>query len=328
MNWKIDIFDQAISFEERVAEVFQYQYQHNSVYKTFCDALGVKRFTSIDSIPLLPIEAFKETKVLSAPSTQLPELYFQSSGTSGMTRSTHYIADEEIYRASILNGMREFFELDNLVIWGYTPGYAENPHSSLIWMIQCLIDQEKTAQSKFLPLNTPLVQKDIAEVAKSGKQLMIFGAAFGLLDLLEISNVQFPSNTLIMETGGMKTFKRSMSKEELHQKLCEGFDVRPDQICSEYGMSELLSQSYSKGDLWFQAPHWKQVSIRNPENPLETLPNSEEGLIGVIDLANVHSCSFLLTGDKGVMDESGRFQVLGRWNTQNLRGCNFLIDQD
>lgn len=328
MNWKIDIFDQAISFEERVAEVFQYQYQHNSVYKTFCDALSVKRFTSIDSIPLLPIEAFKETKVLSTPSAQLPELYFQSSGTSGMTRSTHYIADEEIYRASILNGMREFFELDNLVIWGYTPGYAENPHSSLIWMIQCLIDQEKTAQSKFLPLNTSLVQKDIDEVAKSGKQLMIFGAAFGLLDLLEISNVQFPSNTLIMETGGMKTFKRSMSKEELHQKLCEGFDVRSDQICSEYGMSELLSQSYSKGDLWFQAPHWKQVSVRNPENPLETLPKGEEGLIGVMDLANVHSCSYLLTGDKGVMDQSGRFQVLGRWNTQNLRGCNFLIDQD
>jgi len=148
------------------------------------------------------------------------------------------------------------------------------------------------------------------------------------LDLIEISKVKLPGDSIIIETGGMKTFRREMTKEELHNSLTDGFGLSNENIHSEYGMTELLSQAYSTGDNWFQCVPWMSISIRNPENPMEEVPKGEEGLIGVMDLANMYSCSFILTGDKGVQRSDGKFQVLGRWNPENLRGCNFLIDQD
>src|SRR5690606_18607462 len=141
-------------------------------------------------------------------------------------------------------------------------------------------------------------------------RLMLFGAAFGLLDLIELSNVNLPQNTIVMETGGMKTHRREMTKTELHQQLADGFGLPKQQIHSEYGMTELLSQAYSLGDEWFESVPWMKVSIKNPQNPMEEIPHGEEGLIGVIDLANLNSCSFILTGDKGIQNESGKFQVI------------------
>lgn len=335
MNPPFSIFDTNIPFQQKTLEIFKFQQEHNPVYRRFCEALVVGEVNKVEDIPLLPIQAFKDVDELRTlnkehptSNLQLPvsDLFFESSGTSGMTRSRHYIADPEIYRQSIINGMQHFYALDEYVILAYTPGYNANPHSSLVWMLNALIERDSSGLSQFLELGKPLDQTLINQITDSGKKLMLFGAAFGLLDVLEMGQVKLPEDSIILETGGMKTFRREMSKEELHQKLAGGFGLTESQIHSEYGMTELLSQAYSRGSLWFEPVPWMQVSIRNPKNPMEEMPVGEEGLIGVIDLANVYSCAFILTGDKGVKNEAGQFQVLGRWNPVNLRGCNFLID--
>lgn len=324
-NWSDIIFSDELSFEEKASQVFEYQLENNFVYRRYCEALG-KVSSDPDSFPLLPIKAFKDTKVTTHPDDEV-ELVFKSSGTSDMQRSIHRVYDSNLYEESLLKGFKQFYNLNNAVIWGYTPGYADNPHSSLIYMIQKLIDQDNSGLSRFLPLDEPINPGAVKEVDRQGKQLTLFGAAFGLLDLLEIDDIHLPSNSIVIETGGMKTHRREISRGELHKILAKGFNLDGSRIHSEYGMAELLSQAYAPGK-WFSTVPWMQVTIRNPENPDEILPPYKEGLIGVIDLANVHSCSFLLTGDKGVMDKKGRFQVLGRWNPKDLRGCNFLIDED
>lgn len=331
MNYWSDIISsEGLSFEEKAKEIFEYQFENNVVYRGYCKALNVDSpkviQEGINNIPLLPIKAFKDATVTTHPDKE-PDLIFKSSGTSEMQRSIHQVHNAKIYEQSLLKGFRYFYNLENTVIWGYTPGYAENPHSSLIYMLQKLIDQDNSSLSRFLPLDEPVNPNAIKEIQRQGKQLILFGAAFGLLDLLEIDDINLPSNSIVIETGGMKTHRREVSRSELHRRLSKGFGLDGSRIHSEYGMAELLSQAYATGK-WFSTVPWMQVTIRNPENPEEIIPPYNEGLIGVIDLANVHSCSFLLTGDKGIMDKEGRFQVLGRWNTKDLRGCNFLIGED
>lgn len=360
-NWSDIIFSDEISFEEKAKQVFEYQFENNPVYRRYCETLGNNSVTischseprqrsgqafseshalndeeakilkqvqdDISLAPLLPIKAFKDATVTTQPEKE-SDLLFKSSGTSDMQRSEHRVIDASIYDHSILKGFRHFYNLDNAVVWGYTPGYADNPHSSLIYMIQKLIDQDNSGLSRFLPLDKPLKKNAVNEVERQGKQLILFGAAFGLLDLLEIQEVNLPSNSIVIETGGMKTHRREISKQELHKRLASGFGVDGSRIHSEYGMAELLSQAYATGGQWFRTVPWMKVTIRDPDDPFREQVPYEEGLIGVIDLANVNSCSFLLTGDKGVMDKKGRFKVLGRWNPRDLRGCNFLIDED
>ena len=327
------IFDTSIEFESKAVWIYEFQRKKNKVYSAFCEALAITNVTSMKDIPLLPIQAFKETEVISPPAnfwlkTQSSKLFFQSSGTSGMERSRHYILVPKLYRFSLKMGMEHFYHLDEYVIWAYTPGYAENPHSSLIWMLNTLIEDEPSGLSRFLELNHPIFPEEVEKITQSGKKLMLFGAAFGLLDVIEKAETKLPPDTIIIETGGMKTQRREISRADLHQSLATGFGLPESHIHSEYGMTELLSQAYSLGDEWFQCVPWMQVSIRNPQNPMEEVPDGTEGLIGVIDLANMYSCSFILTGDKGIRNGSGHFQVLGRWQPNNLRGCNFLIDQD
>lgn len=328
-NWGDYIFSDQ-PFREKAIKLFEYQLEHNPVYGRFCDALDV-RFDSIQSdlnqIPLLPIRAFKDAAITTRPDAQ-PDLTFKSSGTSGMSLSTHDVADENIYQHSVLDGFRNFYDLDNAVILGYTPGYADNPHSSLIWMINELIKQDPIKKSRFLSLDKPLSRGEVNDIEASGRQLIIFGAAFGLLDLVEMSSVQLPSNSVVIETGGMKTHRREIDRRTMHQKLAKGFEIDISRIHSEYGMCELLSQAYATGGKWFRTVPWMNVSVHDPDDPQKRLPPFREGLIGVMDLANVYSCPFVLTGDRGVMDWQGRFQVLGRWQPEDLRGCNFLIDED
>jgi hypothetical protein len=328
-NWNHFIFSDQ-SFEAKAVEIFNYQYKNNSVYRRFCKALDRppgKVKSDINKIPLLPIRAFKEAKV-TTDKVEKPDLVFKSSGTGSMQRSKHIVADEEIYRRAVLKGFRHFYDLDNAVFLGYTPGYAENPHSSLIWMIRELIKTDGIKKSRFLPLEKPLSQGEINDIAASGRQIFLFGAAFGLLDLAEISSVELPSNSVVLETGGMKTHRREMSRQKMHQELSRGFKIDIRRIHSEYGMCELLSQAYATGGQWFRSVPWMQVSVYDPDDPQRRLEPFQKGLIGIIDLANVHSCAFILTGDRGVVDKKGRFKVLGRWHPQNLRGCNFLIDED
>ncbi len=320
----INPFDLTIPFEEKALQIFEYQKANNKIYKRFCDALVVRDVSSIEEIPLLPIQAFKDAIVLTGDLQ--PGLKFESSGTSGMQRSKHLVLDSEMYRQSIVQGMNQFYDLDEYVILAHTPGYNENPNSSLIWMLNTLIENEESGLSRFLELGKALYLDDFDELTSTGKKVMLFGAAFGLLDLIEMGSPNLPEDSIILETGGMKTHRREMSKEELHQQLADGFGISKSQVHSEYGMTELLSQAYSQGSLWFEPVAWMMVTIRNPQNPMEIMPDGKEGLIGIIDLANINSCSFLLTGDKGIQNEKGQFQVLGRWNPLNVRGCNFLID--
>ena len=326
-----EIFNTDRSFEEKVLKVFEFQRAKNPVYKRFCKALKIGEVTALSEIPLLPIHAFKEAEVLTATRNskfKIQNLEFRSSGTSGMNRSRHIISNPKLYQQSILKGMNHFYDLDEYVIWAYTPGYIENPHSSLIWMLNTLIEQEESGMSRFLELDQPLDEAELKKAEQSGKKLMLFGAAFGLLDILENQKIQLPEDSIILETGGMKTHRREITKAELHEKLAKGFGLPKNQVHSEYGMAELLSQAYSLEREWFECVPWLKVSIRNPKNPMEEVKYGEEGLIGVMDLANLYSCSFILTGDKGLQREDGKFQVLGRWNPENLRGCNFLIDRD
>lgn len=328
-NWLTHIFDKNIPFEERALSCFQYQIENNEVYKRFCSALGYLSKDEIDvgTIPLLPVEAFKEVPVITGKWDK-PEIIFKSSGTTAMTRSQHLVKSSGMYRKAIFEGFNDFYGPYNWIILAYTPGYNDNPDSSLVWMLNTLIEADKTGLSRFLPIGKPLDQTLIEQLASTGRRLMLFGAAFGLLDLIESGNINLPSDTVIMETGGMKTHRREMSRSELHQRLVKGFGLDQKQIHSEYGMTELMSQAYSSGSEWFRTPHWMKISIRDPENPMETMPFGEEGLIGIVDLANIYSCSFLLTGDLGIMKPDNTFKVLGRWKHSNLRGCNFLIDQD
>lgn len=355
-DWNAFIFSDQ-PFESKACKVFKYQFEHNLVYQRFCKTLGTtpdslschselvsesaageqvlkQAQDDIKHIPLLPVRAFKDAEIItdckqhSTFNIQHPDLTFKSSGTGDMQRSVHRVADGELYRQSILRGFNHFYDLDNAVILGYTPGYADNPHSSLIWMINELIEQDDIKKSRFLKLNKSLSQGEVDDIAASGRQFIIFGAAFGLLDLIEMSSVTLPSNSIVIETGGMKTHRREMSRKAMHQKLAHAFGIDQSRIHSEYGMCELLSQAYTTGGQWFHCVPWMKVSVHDPNDPQKRLSPYEEGLIGVIDLANVYSCSFLLTGDRGVMDHNGRFQVLGRWNPKDLRGCNFLIEED
>lgn len=322
------IFDDSLPFRERMQRVYQHQYVHQAVYRRFCDALdsGIK---GSSTPPLLPVEAFREADIVSDAITLHSETpFFQSSGTTGMKRSRHWLADETLYQKAIFEGLRTFYPLDEFVILAYTPGYNDNPHSSLIYMLQQLIEADDTGLSRFLELNQPISQMALDAIRAEGKRVLLFGAAFGLIDLSEHFPQRLPENSLIIETGGMKTYRREIGRDELHQRLADAFFLDEKQVHSEYGMTELLSQAYADDSGWFRTPHWMRISIRNPGNPCETLPAGESGLIGIIDLANWHSCSFLLTGDRGVQQPDGRFKVQGRYRPENLRGCNFLIDQD
>lgn len=327
----VDPFDIETTFEEKAIQVFEYQRENNLVYQKFCKALGIQDVQSVDEIPLLPIQAFKDAEIITTPKNSEFRIqnseFFQSSGTSGMQRSRHYLLDTELYKKSLIKGMSRFYDLGNYVIWAYTPGYDQNPHSSLISMLHALIGRESSGFSRFLEVGKPIQSSDIEKVKESGKRLMLFGAAFGLMDIVAESPA-LPPSSIIIETGGMKTYRREMTRQELHTALADGFGLPEQNIHSEYGMTELLSQAYSLGNEWFECVPWMSVSIRDPQNPMNELEYGEDGLIGVIDLANINSCSFILTGDRGKQSEDGRFQVLGRWHAQNLRGCNFLIDRD
>lgn len=328
-DWLTYLFDKNIPFTDRLKTVYTYQFNKNDIFKRFCNTLGYPpdEVKDENSIPLLPIEAFKEV-LFKTSDWETPEITFKSSGTSAMARSRHMVRDLKLYHKSIFTGLESFYERNQWGILAYTPGYNDNPESSLVWMLNDLIKNDASGLSRFLPVGKALDEKAFEPIKASGKKVLLFGAAFGLLDLIEYDSFGLPEDSVIIETGGMKTFRREMTRNELHERLSEGFKLPQNQIHSEYGMAELLSQAYAVGSEWFSTPHWMRISIRNPENPLEEMQNGQQGLIGIIDLANVYSCSFLLTEDVGVKRDDGGFQVLGRWKNSNLRGCNFLIDRD
>ena len=320
------IFDSDLPFENRCKQVFSYQAEKSGVFKSFIRSFGLTENSDIevDNIPLLPIEAFKYKPIIIDELSA--RLRFKSSGTGNMRRSIHYVHNAEIYKKSISKEFYRHFPQSQYSILFYLPGYAKNKDSSLIWMANYLIQKDASGLSRFISETEGEIVDHLKKIEAEGRKVVLFGAAFGILDLIDSNWLPTPKSLEVIETGGMKTYRREMSKRELRGKISEAFEIPINHIHSEYGMCELLSQSYAIGNEWFKAPHWVRITVRKEDDPGIICEPGEEGKIGIIDLANLHSCSFILTEDRGVMKENGLFQVLGRWNPENPRGCNFLID--
>lgn len=310
-------------FSEVALQVFNYQAQHCTIYRQFITGLKIDAadLTSVEQIPFLPIEFFKSHRMLS---TDAPaELTFTSSGTTGMVTSSHFVSDKTWYEDSFRKAFNLFYgDIKNYTVLALLPSYLEREGSSLIYMVQDLITQSANPDSGFFLYNHDELFNQLKKQQDAKKPTLLIGVTFGLLDFIENYNINFPE-LIVMETGGMKGRRKEMIREELHEILCKGFGVNA--IHSEYGMTELLSQAYSLGDGIFECPPWMKIIIRDTNDPISTLQNGKTGGINVIDLANINSCSFIATQDLGKTFADGTFEVLGRFDQSDIRGCNLLI---
>ena len=338
---RIFSIDSARAFHTLAMEVFTFQYSHNVVYREFCDALRrtPANVENVTYIPFLPVEMFKSHEVVSFPGEE--EAVFYSSGTttsqshseigSGADNhnemfanlSKHYIKDLALYRRSFSEGFRRFYgEPAQYCILALLPSYLERDGSSLVFMVDDLIRQSEHPDSGFYLDDFQALSEKLVSLAGSGDKVLLLGVSFGLLDLAGTHPTKI-NNTVVMETGGMKGRRREMIREELHGLLREAFGV--DVVHSEYGMTELLSQAYSKGNGLFACPPWMRVLIRDSNDPLHITDGRRAGGINIIDLANIFSCSFLATQDLGKIHPGGMFEVLGRFDNSDVRGCNLLV---
>ncbi|WP_275315918.1 acyl transferase [Tenacibaculum bernardetii] len=310
-------------FTKVALRVFKHQFTNNKVYRSFCDLLYVhpSDVTSIEQIPFLPIEFFKTKKILS--STDKVQETFSSSGTTGSITSKHLVTDLSWYEESYLNGFKHFYgNIEEYVVLALLPNYLERKGSSLVYMANDLIKKSKQAESGFYLDNLDELTKKLIDLDKKGQKILLIGVSFALLDLIEKHTFNL-KNTIIMETGGMKGRRKELVRHELHTILSKGFGVK--KIHSEYGMTELLSQGYSKGNGIFNCPPWMRFLTRDTEDSLTILPKEKSGGINVIDLANYNSCSFIATQDLGKIHTDNSFEIIGRFDNSDIRGCNLMV---
>jgi len=314
--------DQA--FHELALMEFHYQYQYNPVYRQYCDLLRIDplRIEDVEHIPFLPIEMFKKHRILAGDRQW--EKVFASSGTTGMEHSKHYVRKLALYRASFTKAFEWFYgDVSDYCILGFLPGYAENPHSSLIYMVDELIRLSGHSASGFYLNDQHTLSQKMRELEQQGQKTLLLGVSFALLDLAEQHRFNL-RNILVMETGGMKGRREEITREELHRQLTQSFGL--EKIHSEYGMAEMLSQAYSQGNGRFNAPPWMRVKIRDFYDPFHYHGTGKRGGINIIDLANIYSCPFLETKDIGKLHPAGSFEVLGRFDYSDIRGCNLLTE--
>jgi phenylacetate-coenzyme A ligase PaaK-like adenylate-forming protein len=314
------------SFQERTLEIFRFQSEENPVYREFIERLRISRkeINIPEEIPFLPIGFFKTKEVITG--SRSAEKIFESSGTTGSNISRHYVTDTGIYNMSLLTAFKRFYgDPSEYLITALLPSYTERAGSSLVYMMDQLIRLSDDPQSGFYG-NNPA---DLLSVIKqrqrknNGKKILLIGVSFALLDLAENFSADL-SGVIVMETGGMKGRRKEITREELHSILKKKLNVPA--IHSEYGMTELLSQAYSQGEGIFRCPPWMKVLIRDPQDPLSLISGpGRTGGINIIDLANIYSCSFLSTSDLGKLHADGSFEVLGRFDSSDIRGCNLLI---
>ncbi len=310
-------------FEKMALKVFRYQYENNLVYQEFCDFLNVEKQSVklLKEIPFLPIQFFKSHEVVS--NDNLIQETFTSSGTTGIITSKHLVTDISLYEQSYRKAFSAFYgNIEDYAILALLPSYLERSGSSLIYMVKDLIQLSNNEHSGFYLNNYDELILKLIELDNSGQNVILIGVTYALLDLIERQNFQL-KNTIIMETGGMKGKRKEIIREELHNILCKGFGV--SSIHSEYGMTELLSQAYSLGNGIFECPSWMQILIRDPEDALTYVDYGKTGGINVIDLANINSCSFIATQDLGKKNPNNSFEVLGRFDNSDIRGCNLMV---
>ena len=310
-------------FEQIAIEIFKFQAANVPIYAQYIKNLGINPVdvTKIQEIPFLPVELFKSKEIIAA--NKQAEVVFMSSGTTGMVRSHHYVADAELYKRSFLNGFERFYgQPSDYCMLALLPSYLERDGSSLVYMMDELIKQSNHPSSGFYLHNIDEMAQKLTELDASGQKVLLVGVTFALLDLVE--KFQFNlKNTIVMETGGMKGKRRELPRPELHTILCERMGVKT--IHSEYGMTELLSQGYSFGNGIFATPPWMKVLIRDTNDPFSYNATGHSGGINIIDLANLYSCAFLELKDLGKTYENGQFEVLGRFDNSDIRGCNLLV---
>ena len=310
-------------FKQISLEVFKHQFKNNKVYRSFCDLLYVhpSDVKTIEQIPFLPIQFFKTREVLSSTENVLET--FTSSGTTGSVTSKHFITDLSWYEESYLKGFKHFYgNIEDYVVLALLPNYLERKGSSLVFMVDDLIIKSKNTESGFFLNNEEELAEKLQKLDKKGQKVLLIGVSFALLDLIEKYKFNL-KNTIIMETGGMKGRRKELVRSELHQLLSKGFGV--DKIHSEYGMTELLSQGYSKGNGVFNSPPWMKILTRDTEDALTINSSGKSGGINVIDLANYNSCSFIATQDLGKVHQNGNFEIIGRFDNSDIRGCNLMV---
>tara|TARA_B100001113_G_scaffold89507_1_gene71587 strand:+ start:102 stop:1076 length:975 start_codon:yes stop_codon:yes gene_type:complete len=311
-----------LDFKKHCLKIFNFQYNNNVVYREFCNLIykNPEKINEVNEIPFLPISFFKTKKILS---TNNYEKVFYSSGTSKKIRSKHYISRIELYEKSFLtNFIHNYGKPEEYNIIGLLPNYLENSNSSLIYMVEKLIKFSKSNNSGFYMRDFDKLSEKLIKLEKKKEKTILIGVSYALLDLISYKKFKL-KNTIVMETGGMKGQRKEMVKSELHEKLKIGFGV--SKIHSEYGMTELLSQAYSKGEGIFESPPWMKVIIRDINDAQNLNFNKTSGAINIIDLANINSCSFIATDDMGRYIDNSKFEVVGRIDNSDIRGCNLLI---
>jgi phenylacetate-coenzyme A ligase PaaK-like adenylate-forming protein len=311
-------------FNAMAIKVFHYQIQHNKIYKQYVLSLSVKpdTITHYLNIPFLPIEFFKSQHIVCDELSN-EAVCFSSSGTTGQITSKHYVNDISIYESSFKRGFELFYgKPSEYCILALLPNYLERQGSSLVYMFNQLIADSKHSLSGFYLNNLTDLVKTIELLKKQNQKTILLGVTYALLDLADL-NVELTDNFIVMETGGMKGRRKELLKEELHQYLKQNFAISA--IHSEYGMTELLSQAYSKQDGIFECSPWMKVFIRDMKDPFSYVSVKKSGGVNVMDLANINSCSFIETKDLGRMVDNTHFEILGRFDNSDLRGCNLMI---
>ncbi|GGB69302.1 acyltransferase [Flavobacterium suaedae] len=310
-------------FEKITLKVFRHQYDNNSVYQEFCNFLNRNKqnVKTIKDIPFLPIQFFKSHEILS--SQEPVQTTFTSSGTTRSITSKHLVTDLSYYEQSFRQAFSQFYgNIEDYTVLALLPSYLEREGSSLIYMVNDLIEASNNPDSGFYLHNYAELIEKLIKLDNSGENVLLIGVTYALLDLIDLQSFKL-KNTIIMETGGMKGKRKEIIREELHTILCKGFGV--DKIHSEYGMTELLSQAYSLGDGVFECPPWMDILIRDTEDALSYVDYNKTGGINVIDLANINSCSFIATQDLGKKYTNQSFEVLGRFDNSDIRGCNLMV---
>lgn len=327
MNTIFDIQTEQ-DFLDASLKTFRYQYENVEIYKRFVDYLNINpnEIDELSKIPFLPIEMFKNHQILDK--NVKADLFFKSSGTTQMNLSKHFIADEEIYKESIYKSFEQFIgKPEDFIFLGLLPSYLERQNSSLIYMVDFLMKKSAKPENGYFLYNHEDLFTLLNEL--ENKKVILFGVSFALLDFIDYchserseESLKFLENLIVIETGGMKGRKEEMTKDELLNILQEGFQTK--KIYSEYSMTELLSQAYSLGNNEYQCPNWMRILVRNAEDPFNYEKEGRTGAVNIIDLANIHSCSFIATQDLGKII-GHKFQVLGRIDHSDIRGCSLLV---
>ena len=325
------IFSKAISnerFSEIALEIFSYQYHNCSVYHQYVDMIGVDpaAVKTIYEIPFLPIQLFKSNKIITSEQEREPEIVFSSSSTTGMTPSKHFVLDTSMYLESVTLAFERFYgDPAEYIYLALLPSYLEREGSSLVYMMEWLISLSKSKESGFYLYDQEDMYYALRQFQDEGRKTILIGVTFALLDFAEKFQLldSFPE-LIVIETGGMKGRGEELPREIVHDKIKKAFNI--NRVGSEYGMAELLSQAYSYEGGIFQSPAWMKILIRDFNNPFQYLPNNTQGAINIIDLANIHSCSFIETEDRGTKLSPNAFVVQGRISDSERRGCNMLIE--